>query len=47
MEKLLRGEMTESMKELRRVMPRKKLMVFVSSIFLDTNLERERERDPA
>jgi hypothetical protein len=42
MEKLLRGEMTEeSMKELKRLMPKKKLMVFVSSTFLDTNLERD------
>jgi WD40 repeat protein len=42
METIIRGEMAEeSMKELRRVMPKKKLMVFVSSTFLDTNLERD------
>jgi tetratricopeptide (TPR) repeat protein len=42
MEKLLRGEMTgEVMVELRRVLPKKNLMVFVSSTFLDTNLERD------
>jgi WD40 repeat protein len=42
MEKFIRGEMTEvSMKELRRVVPKKKLTVFVSSTFLDTNLERD------
>jgi WD40 repeat protein len=42
MEKLLRGEITgEVMGELRRVLPKKNLMVFVSSTFLDTNLERD------
>jgi WD40 repeat protein len=42
MEKLIRGDITEeSMKELRRSMPKKQLMVFVSSTFLDTNLERD------
>jgi WD40 repeat protein/ABC-type dipeptide/oligopeptide/nickel transport system ATPase component len=42
MEKLIRGEINEaSMEELRKVMPKKKLMVFVSSTFLDTNLERD------
>jgi hypothetical protein len=41
MEKLIRGEITgEVMGELRRVLPKKNLMVFVSSTFLDTNLER-------
>jgi hypothetical protein len=42
MQKLLRGEITETtMEELRRVLPKKNLMVFVSSTFLDTNLERD------
>jgi WD40 repeat protein/DNA replication protein DnaC len=42
MEHLIRGQITEaSMKEIRRVMPKKKLMVFVSSTFLDTTLERD------
>jgi WD40 repeat protein len=42
MQKLIRGEISEaSMRELRRVMLKKKLMVFVSSTFLDTNLERD------
>jgi hypothetical protein len=42
MEKLIRGEINEaSMEELKKVMPKKKLMVFVSSTFLDTNLERD------
>jgi WD40 repeat protein len=42
MEKLLRGELTEEvMDAVRRVLPKKNLMVFVSSTFLDTNLERD------
>jgi hypothetical protein len=42
MEKVIRGQITElSMAELRQVMPKKKLMVFVSFTFLDTNLERD------
>jgi WD40 repeat protein len=42
MQQLVRGEISEaSMRELRRAMPKKKLMVFVSSTFLDTNLERD------
>jgi hypothetical protein len=42
MERLIRGEITESsMEELKRVLPKKKLMIFVSSTFLDTNLERD------
>jgi hypothetical protein len=41
MEKLLHGELTEPvMEEVRRVLPKKNLMVFVSSTFLDTNLEK-------
>jgi WD40 repeat protein len=41
MERVIRGEFTEfSIDELRKVLPKKKLMVFVSSTFLDTNLER-------
>jgi hypothetical protein len=49
MEKLLRGEITgEVMEELRRVLPKKNLMVFVSSTFLDTNLERDiTSKDPS
>jgi GTPase SAR1 family protein len=40
--KVIYGEMTErSMEELKRKMPKKKLMVFVSSTFLDTSLERD------
>jgi hypothetical protein len=42
MEKLIRGQITEaSMEEIRRAMPKKKLMVFVSSTFDDTHLERD------
>jgi hypothetical protein len=42
MQKLIRGEITEtSMEELRKIMPKKKLMVFVSSTFMDSNLERD------
>jgi hypothetical protein len=42
MQKLFRGEINEvSVGELKRVMPHKKLMLFVSSTFLDTNLERD------
>jgi WD40 repeat protein/tetratricopeptide (TPR) repeat protein len=41
-EKLIRGEITEvSMAELKRMLPKKNLMVFVSSTFLDSNLERD------
>jgi hypothetical protein len=42
MEQLIRGQITKaSMEEIRRVMPKKKLMVFVSSTFDDTHLERD------
>jgi WD40 repeat protein len=42
MEKLIRGEITRDVvEELRQVLPKKNLMVFVSSTFLDTNLERD------
>jgi WD40 repeat protein len=42
MQKLIHGEITEaSMEELRKIMPKKKLMVFVSSTFMDSNLERD------
>jgi hypothetical protein len=42
MENLIRGKVTETvMEEVRRVLPRKNLMVFVSSTFLDTSLERD------
>jgi hypothetical protein len=41
MEKIIRGEITPTvMEEVRRVVPKKNLMVFVSSTFVDTNLER-------
>jgi hypothetical protein len=41
MERLIRGEITEvSMEELKKLLPKRKLMIFVSSTFLDTNLER-------
>jgi WD40 repeat protein len=42
MEKLIRGEITRDvMEEMKRVLPKKNLMVFVSSTFLDTTLERD------
>jgi hypothetical protein len=42
MEKLIRGQITEaSMQEIRRVKPKKTLMVFVSSTFDDSHLERD------
>jgi WD40 repeat protein/GTPase SAR1 family protein len=42
MDKLIRGDVTKAvMEEIRRVVPKKNLMVFVSSTFLDTNLERD------
>jgi hypothetical protein len=42
MDKLLCGELTETvMEEVRRILPKKNLLVFVSSTFLDTNLERD------
>jgi hypothetical protein len=42
MEKLIRGEITESsIEEVKKLLPKKKLMIFVSSTFLDTSLERD------
>jgi hypothetical protein len=42
MEKTIRGDLTEvSMDELKKLLPKKKLQIFVSSTFLDTNLERD------
>jgi WD40 repeat protein len=42
MEKLISGDISESsMDQLRELHPKKKQMIFVSSTFLDTNLERD------
>jgi WD40 repeat protein/DNA replication protein DnaC len=42
MEKLIHGQIAEaSMEEIRRVMPKKTLMVFVSSTFDDSRMERD------
>jgi WD40 repeat protein len=42
MENLIRGDITEaSMKDLIKIVPKRKLIVFVSSTFIDTKLERD------